>query len=172
MKLYLAGEHTVKNGLIAKWDNLQILESYIYASQNKHFPKLILAKNFDFLLDSGAFTFMSDKKNQTGVNWDGYVERYCDFINKYKVEKFFELDIDTVVGLKEVERLRSKIERLTGRQPIPVWHKARGLDYWKCMAKDYKYIAIGGIVTREIKLNEHPIFANFNGIAKEHGAKV
>jgi len=170
MKLFLAGEHTVKNGNLAQWDNVKILESYIYASKNAHFSRLILSKSLDFLLDSGAFTFMSDKKNT--ANWDEYIARYCDFINSYKIKHFFELDIDSVVGLKEVERLRTKIERLTGKQPIPVWHKSRGLDYWKGMVKDYKYIAIGGIVTREIKLNEHPVFTRLIDIAHEAGAKV
>jgi len=172
MKLHLAGNDGYRKERLFQENQISILESFFYLEKQEWMFPYIQKGYWDFLLDSGAFTFMSDKKNQTGVNWDGYVERYCGFINKYKVEKFFELDIDTVVGLKEVERLRSKIERLTGRQPIPVWHKARGLDYWRGMAKDYKYIAIGGIVTREIKLNEHPIFANLIGIAKENGAKV
>jgi len=74
MKLFLVGEHTVKNGNLAQWDNVKILESYIYASKNAHFSRLILSKSLDFLLDSGAFTFMSDKKNT--ANWDEYIARY------------------------------------------------------------------------------------------------
>jgi len=172
MKIYLAGEHTVKNGQSADWRGVSILESFIYAQKNKDFSRLIKQGALNFLLDSGAFTFMSDKANLTGVNWDSYVDKYCEFINANKIEKFFELDIDIVVGLKEVERLRRRIEAATGVQPIPVWHKSRGLDYWKCMTKDYKYVAIGGIVTKEIKPAEHRIFTNLIHIAKENGAKV
>jgi hypothetical protein len=40
------------------------------------------------------------------------------------------------------------------------------------MAREYKYVAIGGIVTREIKQHEHGIFTNLINIAKEHGTKV
>lgn len=170
MKLYLAGDHTVKNGVLADWSNINILESYVYAKKNQNIYRLIGCEGVSFLLDSGAFTFMQNQK--AGLNWDNYIAEYCEFVNAHKVKHFFELDIDSVVGLKKVESLRAKIEQLTGRQPIPVWHKSRGLDYWRGMAKDYPYIAIGGIVTREIKLNEHPIFTNLIEIAKGSGTKV
>jgi hypothetical protein len=58
MKLYLAGEHTVKNGTTASWDGLKILESYVYAKDNKQFNQLIKG-SVDLLLDSGAFTYMT-----------------------------------------------------------------------------------------------------------------
>jgi len=170
MKIHLAGNDGYRKDGLFCTRQISILESFFYLEKQDWMFPYIQNEHWDFLLDSGAFTFMSDKK--TAVNWDEYVGRYCEFVKNYKIENFFELDIDSVVGLKEVERLRAKIERLTGKQPIPVWHKSRGLDYWKGVAKDYKYIAIGGIVTREIKLNEHPVFANLIGIAKEQGVKV
>lgn len=40
------------------------------------------------------------------------------------------------------------------------------------MVKDYKYVAIGGIVTKEIKRTEHRIFTNLIDIAHNAGAKV
>ena len=170
MKIYLAGEHEVKNGSLANWQGLNILESFVYCENNKYFKNLIGSDKLDLLLDSGAFTFMSG--NGGRVNWDEYVNRYCEFINGYKIGRFFELDIDVLTGLKHVERLRKTIEQKTGLQPVPVWHKSRGLDYWKGMVKDYKYVAIGGIVTKEIKQTERRIFTNLINIAKEHGAKV
>ena len=172
MKIYLAGEHEVKNGSLADWRGVDILESFVYCEKNSHFNRLINAGKINLLLDSGAFTFMSNKNNQGGVNWSAYIDRYANFILEHKIEKFFELDIDSVVGLKEVERLRGRLESLTQRQCIPVWHRARGLDYWKQMVKEYEYVAIGGIVTREIKQHEHSIFTNLINIAKEHGVKV
>lgn len=144
MKLYIAGEHTVKNGGgIQDWKNLCILESYFYARKNVWFERLYF-KGCDLLLDSGAFTFMASGKR---VDWDKYVEEYAAFINKYQIEKFFELDIDSIVGLQEVERLRAKLETLTGRKCIPVWHKSRGIDYWRKMCSEYNYIAFGGLMT-------------------------
>lgn len=140
MKLYLAGEHTVKNGTTANWSGLKILESYVYAKDNKQFNQLING-NVDLLMDSGAFTYMNG--NGGKVNWDTYIEQYAEFINKHDIKLFFELDIDSIVGIKEVERLRNKLETLTNKKCIPCWHKNRGLEYWKQMCRDYDYVAVG-----------------------------
>ena len=88
------------------------------------------------------------------------------------VKFFFELDIDSVIGLKGVEDLRDELESLTGRKSIPVWHKSRGLDYWYSMVEQYDYVAIGGIVTKEIKRQEYAVFNKLLKIAKEHNTKV
>lgn len=171
VKLFLAGEHPVKNGTLAEQYNNapNILESYYYARSNKWLMNLT-PRFKSFLLDSGAFTFMSDSKNTTP--WDEYVEQYADFINRHDIRLFFELDIDSVVGLDETERLRAKLEKLTGKQCIPVWHKSRGKEYWFRMADEYDYISIGGIVTGEIKRNEHKHFPWFIKTARDRGAKV
>lgn len=151
MEVFLADEHAVKNGKDADWEGLNILETYYYLQNNKEFPRLI--GNFqNFLLDSGAFTFMS---GAGVVDFDKYVEGYAAFIKKWDVKNFFELDIDSVVGIKEVKRLREKLERLSGRKPIPVWHKSRGKEYFVEMYKNYPYVAIGGIVTKEIPINKY-----------------
>jgi len=85
---------------------------------------------------------------------------------------FFEFDIDSIVGLQEVERLRHLLESIVGRQCIPVWHKSRGLKYWEQMCKDYKYVSIGGIVTQEIKRSEYDVFYPLLRIAKQNNTKV
>jgi len=115
---------------------------------------------------------MNDKKNGNGVDWDSYIDKYADFITQNNVEHFFELDIDVVVGLPAVRKLRRRLETRTGRRSIPVWHKSRGLNNWKAITKDYDYVAIGGIVTKEIKRKERDIFRPLCGIAKENGARV
>lgn len=143
------------------------LESFWYVKEWQ-LPKIKKCKLF--LLDSGAFTFMSNSNKQ--VNWDEYVEQYADFIKRNNIEHFFELDIDSIVGLKEVERLRNKLEKLTNRKCIPVWHKSRGLEYWKMITKKYDYVAIGGIVTKEISSTEYDIFIPLLKIAKENNCKV
>lgn len=147
MKLYLAGEHDVKNGRAryngGGWHDLCVLESFFYARNNKYF-EMLYSKGVDLLLDSGAYTFMA---NTPRVNWDEYIEEYAAFINRYGIKKFFELDIDSLVGLKEVRRLTAKLESLTGRQAIPVWHVSRGKEDFLQMVKDYQYAAFGGLLT-------------------------
>ena len=168
MKIFLAG---------SGWDkicwrdrgfyNFNRLESYHYIKDERE----VIHKYDNFLLDSGAFSYMSGSKKAV-TDWDTYIEGYAAFINKYNVKYFFELDIDVIVGLSEVNRLRAKLEALTGKQAIPVWHKSRGIDYWRDMVQRYKYVAIGGIVTQEIKRSEYNIFNTLLGIAKTAGCKV
>ena len=88
-----------------------------------------------FMMDSGAYSFMRGQ-DVSGVNGDDFTLQYCDAIDKYKPDHFFELDIDKVVGLAKVEKLRAFIEKRTGRQSIPVWHFSRGKDYFINMCKD------------------------------------
>lgn len=95
-------------------------------------------------MDSGAFTFMQNSK--THVKWEDYIERYADFINRNKIDKYFELDIDSVVGYDKVLEYRKKLEKLTNRQSIPVWHSSRGTKEFERMAEEYPYVAIGGLV--------------------------
>src|SRR5690606_14097818 len=91
-----------------------------------------------FLLDSGAFSFMT--RSNLRPDFDEYLKKYINFINKYNVQYFFELDIDSVVGLKKVEEYREILERETGKKCIPVWHKSRGKQYFIDMCKEYDYV--------------------------------
>jgi hypothetical protein len=111
--------------------------------------------------------------HQGKIDWDEYIEQYADLINRWDVKLFFELDIDVVVGLAEVERLRKKLETLTNKQCIPVWHRNRGKDYFLRMCEEYKYVSIGGIVTQEIprKIYEQA-FPWFINIAHQNGCKI
>lgn len=130
-----------------------ILESFYYADDD---TERLLPLFGDFLLDSGAFTFMQNAKSH--VDWNEYIERYAEFINRNDIKKFFELDIDSVVGYKEVLNLRKKLEKLTNKEVIPVWHKTRGIEEFKKMCDQYGYAAIGGIVSKEIKPEQYAAF--------------
>ena len=146
MKLFLAG----LSGSLGKYLNrdmirgIYALESFYYADETteKYLPFF-----GDFLLDSGAFTFFSSGKQ---VDWDEYVEKYARFIVKNNVKHFFELDIDCIVGYDNVLKIRKYIEEKTGKKCIPVWHKSRGKEEFIKMCKEYNYVAIGGIVSKEI----------------------
>lgn len=166
MKIYLAGSGMLPF-LKDKFYDFYRLESYHNINRKEFF---CIQEYKNFLLDSGAFSFLN--KCKTKINWDEYIIKYADFINKYKIKNFFELDIDSIVGIEEVERLRNKLEKLTSKKCIPVWHKSRGKEYWLSMIKDYDYVAIGGIVTKEIKQKDYKYFHWLLNEAKKHNCKV
>lgn len=183
MKVYIAGNSIKKKILreqlygcdfVTGENNLRginILESFYYLRKNEEFMTLVKHLG-SFLLDSGAFTFMSGS-HKGGINWDKYVEEYAAFINQWNVQLFFELDIDSVVGLTEVERLREKLEALTGKKPIPVWHRNRGKEYFIKMCENYPYVALGGIVTKEIDRKKYETaFPWFIKTAHDHKCKI
>jgi len=137
MIVYLAG--TNKKQIESLQSPISVLESFAYMKKHNDTIDLLLANNF--ILDSGAFTFIG--QNKKNVNWDQYTNEYIDFINKHKIKKYFELDIYSVIGIEKTEQLRNKIEKATGIQSIPVWHIFLGIDYYKKLCEEYSYIAIG-----------------------------
>jgi hypothetical protein len=146
-----------------------LLESF-YSLQNEKTLKRIIKHNKEnFLLDSGAFTFMSG----TGkADFDEYLTKYINFINKYNIKYFFELDVDSVVGYDKVKEYRKRLEKETGKKCIPVWHKSRGKDEFLKMCDEYDYVAIGGIVTKEITKDQYPFFTWFLSEAHKRDCKV
>jgi hypothetical protein len=146
-----------------------LLESF-YSLQNEKTLKRIIKHNKEnFLLDSGAFTFMSG----TGkADFDEYLTKYIDFINKYDIKHFFELDVDSVVGYERVKEYRKRLEKETGKKCIPVWHKSRGKDEFLKMCDEYDYVAIGGIVTKEITKEQYPFFTWFINEAHKRKCKI
>lgn len=171
MNLYLAGVMLWRDG--GQYDQaIQeykpfVLESFYYTNKD---TERLMPRYGDFLLDSGAFTFMRNTK--TKLNWDEYLERYADFINRNKVEKYFELDIDSVVGYAKVKDFRARLEKLTGRPCIPVWHKSRGYKEFQKMCDEYDYVAIGGIVSGEIKSTQYGLFPAMIADAHKRGSKI
>jgi len=172
MKVFLAG--TMYGNQASAIEKLKIkkplpaiLESFYYADEVVE--KLIPFYD-DFLLDSGAFTYMTG--NGGSVNWEEYIDTYSNFITRNKVDKFIELDIDSIVGYDEVKRLRKILIEKTGKQPIPVWHKSRGKEEFLRMCEEFPYVAIGGIVTKEIKKSEYKFFNWFINQAHQRGTKI
>lgn len=151
---------------LKKWKPY-ILESFFYTDES---TEKLLPLFGDFLLDSGAFTFMMGSSGI--VDWEEYIERYADFITRNNIKKFFELDIDAVVGYEEVLRYRKKLETLTNRQCIPVWHKNRGVKEFLRMCDEYNYAAIGGVVTKEIPRDQYKFFQQMISEAHKRGCKL
>lgn len=171
MKLFLAGVAPWRDEGI--YDPIifthkpYILESFFYANED---TERLIPYFGDFLLDSGAFTFMQN--SSTHVDWDDYIKRYAEFIVRNKVEKYFELDIDVVVGYKQVLKYRDKLEELTNRPCIPVWHKTRGYDDFLKMCDEYDYSAIGGIVAKEIMPANYGVFPAMIKEAHKRNCKI
>lgn len=150
-----------------------VLESFYYIKEK--FMDYYLSRDF-FIMDSGAFTFRESKKGASG-SFSDYMDftlRYADFIKKYNIQYFFEMDIDTIVGLKHVEELRCLLEARTGKRCIPVWHIERGKEYFINMCKKYPYVAIGGIAggTNQQYANYQKYFPWFIKTAHQYDAKI
>ena len=124
-----------------------------------------------FLLDSGAFALF-----RTGVqgNLDEYLSRYIEAINRHSVEHFFELDLDPVIGVEATAKLTERLERETGRQCIPVFHRVRGIDTWRSMCRQYPYVAIGatGLTKESLWVKNDELLRRLIDIAHESGAEV
>lgn len=123
-----------------------------------------------FMLDSGTFAFMRSGKDKE--NFDEYLTRYINFINKHDIKYFFELDVDSVVGFEEVKRLRTRLEKETGKKCIPVWHRSRGKEEFIQMCQEYDYVSLGGIAANEIKSSEYPYLKWFIDTAHSYDCKI
>ena len=170
MIIYLAGTEQCQSHIME-----QILDTGLKTNMLGSFYSVRpgITKNiprFDrFILDSGAFSFIQNSKH---VDWNEYVRRYIDYIKATSTKLFFELDIDALIGYDRVKEIRRRIEREVGIQPIPVWHKRLGRAEFLRMCDEYSCVAIGGIVSREIKKDEYEYFPWFITEAHKRGAKI
>lgn len=127
----------------------------------------------EFLLDSGAFTFMNSGKK---VHWKTYVDEYIEFINEYGVQQFFELDLYTLpdVGIEKTIKMRRYIEHHTGKKSIPVFHACMGLDMYRELCQEYDYIGIGASgLTEECRwVKNRKLLKQMVKIANSYGTRV
>lgn len=167
MKLFIAGLQRYDR-LIEQFRPKYVLESYHYVKKRKSMEFFLSADMF--LLDSGAFTFLSS--GDTSVNWTKYVENYADFINRHKIDNFFELDIYKIIGIEKTESLRSLLETQTGKKCIPVWHRHLGLKYLHNLSENYSYIGFGGFAIADIKPNEYKFIPKLLEICAKNDCRV
>lgn len=174
MRIYLASSNEgmgAANRKIAiqKYHPVYLLESFFNGVKACD-TTLKDVGNGNFLLDSGAFSFM----NSAAVDlprMEAYIEKYIEYIRTRKIKYYFEIDVDSIFGIGRVEAWRDKIERETGTRCIPVWHKTRGVAYWKQMCREYQYIAIGGLVLNTRK-QEYDLIRKLVEYAYHQGVKV
>jgi hypothetical protein len=125
----------------------------------------------DFILDSGAFSYMNGRKTDD-IDWDEYADRYAAFVLKKNIRNYIEIDVDRVIGLSEVERLRRRIEKKVGWKSMPVWHVGRGYDYWLKMCTDYDYVCFGAFLVDKLDSSKYPIVTKFIRDASRLNARV
>lgn len=176
MDLYLAGQwpwkkdgiynKTLYNGKPGGSIDVPILESFYYADD---WTEAIIPRCRRFLLDSGAFTYLSSGER---VDWYEYLQQYISFINRNKVQRFFELDIDALVGYPKVLEFRKILEAGTGKRCIPVWHRSRGKAEFLKLCDQYDYIGLGGIAIKDISPKEYKYFPWFINEAHARGTKI
>lgn len=172
MRVYLAGDSYLKQTLERLGDN-KVSELFLLRTFVSNEPWFERYYNIckDVILDSGAFSFMSGK-DVSRINWEEYVERYAHFVLKNNIKHFIELDIDAIVGFEEVKRLRKKLEQLTNKQPIPVWHKSRGKEAYLQDVANYDYIALGGFAIKNWKRKDYKFIEWFIKEAHKNNTKI
>ena len=170
MIIYLAGTGQCQSKIMERMLETGLKANFLGSFYSVRPGATKFIKSFDrFMLDSGAFSFMQSGKH---IDWDEYVRRYIEYIKTNDIELFFELDIDGLIGYDGVKEIRRRIERESGRQVIPVWHKRLGKAEFLRMCDEYNYVAVGGIVSGEIKKNEYEIFTPLITEAHKRGAKI
>lgn len=167
MKVFLAGMSSFPKGW-QKCEPKYLLESFAYIGKHKNGPAEFAS--YEHLLDSGAFTFLQQPNVQ--INWKEYVTKYAEFIKKWQIKQFFELDIYKIIGIPATESLRSTLEDLTGRQCIPVWHKHLGKEYLEKLCEEYDYIAFGGFAIKDIQPSEFKFIPKLLEICEAKDTKV
>lgn len=146
------------------------LISYFYAQKNPALSQRIIQQSELIMVDSGAHTF---QKGTTKMDWEAYTESYARFIRQNDSDKivgYFEMDVDKVIGLERVIKLRRRLEQETDKI-IPVWHKGRGIEDFYRMCEEYsgKIIAITGWKNGDIKDEQ---YVHFLKIAWQHNCRV
>lgn len=173
MKLYLASANNKQDiSLFEEYKCLYMLNTfYDLMKMNDKTIERILSIPEEFILDSGAFTFMNTGKK---VDWKQYIECYCDFINKWNIKQFIELDLYGILGVENTEKIRKYIEQRTGKKPIPVYHGTLPVSYFRKLCNEYPYIALSatGRLKSSKWTNNKKVLKQMLKIAHSYGTKV
>lgn len=173
MELYLSGSLTADE--IDKLENfgcLFLLQTFYEMRKWKHEKVIkVISSTNCFMLDSGAFTFMNSGKK---VNWKNYVDEYIDFINKYDIKYFIELDLYEILGTERTEKIRRYIEKKTCKNPIPVYHGTLPVSYYRFLCQKYPYVAISATGTIESSkwTRDKKVLKQFIKIGHGYGTKI
>ena len=184
MKYHFASIETNDNlYLLDKIKPLYVLASYFYLKklkeeQLKEFFKYVNSSTCkQFILDSGAFTYIMGSKKQKEFimnNTEQYIKEYAEFIKKYNIKNYIELDLDCIFGYKKVKEIRNKLEEQVGYKSMPVFHNIyRNKEDLDELIDKYDYICISNFNGKKSKKILPQIkaivdYANRKGV-KVHG---
>lgn len=178
MRIYLSAVltelKTIKNSKDEEFcQNLlrdtHVLQSFAYNFEGveKYYP---YCKSL--MLDSGAFTVMNSKSRMSNFEPMKYCKAYAEHIKKNNIDTFIELDIESVYGFDVYRDCLHQLEDITGKEPIYVFHKWRGLDYFEELVRQKKYIALGDVSVGGGSRKLYKYFPWFLNKAHENNCKV
>lgn len=174
MRVYMAAIEGCVGRIVSKTPDDYIecaLISYWYIKDNDEKMRTILKKCKRVIVDSGAHSIQHGAK----VSIEKYTRRYAAFIKKWanepKVEGFFEMDVDNVIGYEKVLELRKILLQANADKIIPVWHHNRGINDFIEMCKQNKgrKVSITGFADGDIKPGQFNLFIN---TAHHYGCKI
>ncbi len=150
-----------------------ILASFAYA-QPKHTEFYSCCKSL--LTDSGAFTIMvrNIRKGSKANNFDikDYCKKYAKFVKDNNIENFIELDVEGAYGFEVYRDCLHMLQDITGRDPIYVFHRWRGMDYFKELIKQKSYIMLGDVDVGSHSKSQEQFFPWFVEEAHKYNCKV
>ena len=173
MRLYLS---TVLNSNLQKREDfLQLLNgTHILQSFAYDFPGVekYYGECKSLLMDSGAFTVMNSKNSRNNFDPMEYCKKYAQHIKKNNIDLFLELDIEGVYGFEIYRDCLHQLQDITGKDPIYVFHKWRGLDYYEELVKQKNYIALGDVSVGAGSRELYKYFPWFIEKAHQNNCKV
>ena len=128
-----------------------------------------------FILDSGAFSMimLEEKGKEQNTDLDKYISEYIAFIKKWNIERYIELDIDSVIGYEKVKEIRRRLEKETGVKSMPVFHnKYRTKKDLDEIIKNYDYVCISNHNLKKTGTNTIKNIKNFVLYCNSKGIKV
>ena len=154
-----------------------VLFSFAYIGKainnSSYVEEIMIDRNREnnLILDSGAFTFMNGKKiNINEMN--KYYDAYIDFVKKYHIKNYVELDVDALFGTEQAMKYREKLESEIGYQCLPIWHKERGMQSFKQDVEKYDYVGIGGLAIKTIKRSDWEKLKLLTSYARKRHTKL
>lgn len=171
MKIYLSAvfESAInKDKLSHLVENANILHSFAYFK-----PEYVdyYHRCKSLMLDSGAFTFMN-KGKKNNFNPLEYTKKYAQHIKEHNIKNFIELDIEGVFGFDVYKDCLHCLQDITGTNPIYVFHKWRGINYYKELVRKYDYVALGDVSVGSGSRKLYQYFPWFLKEAHENNCKV
>lgn len=161
MRVYLAGvlnrlrilkQHGIKS---SKYNLTTYLE---VRSKSSDLWEELVDFSSAVIVDSGAHSFQRGKK----VDWDRFTDEYADWISRSDCDKvvgYFEMDIDNILGIDAVLKLRARLLQASSKI-IPVWHKSYTYEGFEslCADKSFEFVSVSGFKNEDIKDGDFPLF--------------